>query len=87
MKIEVWTLPGCPRCETAKARIRAAGHEVVERDLEAVKNVEVRDIDVLTQITLQNGYAPVLRVAGDECGAFIEPEFLDDWLARHPGGA
>ncbi len=87
MKIEVWTLPGCPRCETAKARIRAAGHEVVERDLEAMRNANTRDADVLMQITLQNGYAPVLRVAGGEHGAFIEPEFLDDWLGHHAGGA
>lgn len=87
MKVEVWSLPGCSRCEAAKARIRDAGHEVVERDLESVKSAETRDVDVLTQITLQNGYAPVLRDADGERGAFIEPDYLDAWLENHAGGA
>jgi len=86
MKIEVWSLPGCERCERAKAAINAAGHEAVERDLEAVRKAEVRDVDVLTQATLQNGYAPVIRAEGAGSAEFIEPEFLGDWLERLTAG-
>jgi len=83
MKIEVWSLPGCERCEAAKAAIRSAGHEAVERNLQAVDR---RNAHVLTQAELQNGYAPVLRVDSDRPNEFIDPEFLVDWLKRHPTG-
>ena len=86
MKIEVWSLPGCSRCDAVKARLAGAGHEVVERDLTSVEIAETRDTAVLAQINLQNGYAPVLRIADGARTAFIEPDFLDDWLERNPAG-
>jgi glutaredoxin len=87
--IEVWSLAHCPRCVEAKTSLRAAGVEVVERDLEAVRNADIRDIDVLAQVSMQNDAAPVLRVVregGGRCDEFIEPDALGDWLAKHHGG-
>ena len=84
MKIQVWSLPGCERCEHAKEAIRAAGHEAVECDLEAVRKADVRDVDVLAQAALQNGYAPVIRAEDARADEFIDPEFLADWLEHHP---
>lgn len=86
MRIEVWSLPGCSRCHAAKTLIASAGHDVVDGDLKAVQRGDVRDVDVLTQLTLQNGYAPVLRAADGKPDAFIEPEFLGDWLEAHKEG-
>jgi glutaredoxin len=86
MKIEVWSLPGCHRCEAAKAAIRAAGHEAVERDLQAAADAGHLNAGIYAQSQMQHGYAPVLRVPGERFNEFIDPEFLADWLAKHPAG-
>ena len=83
MKIEIWSLPDCERCERALSAIRDSGHEAVVCDLKAVRSADIRDVDVLTQVSLQNGYAPVLRIVGERTDDFIEPEHLLDWLERN----
>ena len=88
MKLEVWTLPGCGRCEDAKVRIRAANLEIIEQDLSAIRHGDPRAADVLTQSTLQNGEAPVIRVVTDvpaagRGAAFIEPSALPAWLEKN----
>jgi len=86
MKIEVWSLPGCERCEAAKNAIRAAGHEAVERDLQAASDDGHLDPGILAQTRTQNNYGPVLRVPGERYSEFVDPEFLVEWLQRHPVG-
>lgn len=82
LTIEVWSLPDCPKCEEAKAKLHVAGFNVIVRDLEAVQQAKERDVSVLTQVTMQGGAAPVLRIAGDNPDAFITPENLDGWLRQ-----
>ena len=83
LTVEVWSLPNCPRCVEAKNRLRAAGIEVAERNIEDVRSARVRDIDVLSQSAAQLS-APILRVirsGSDRRDEFIPPEELDAWLA------
>jgi len=81
MQIEVWSLRECPRCAVAHANIHAAGHEVIERDLNALREGEIREVDVLTQLVMQNGHAPVVRIVSKNPRDFIDPDELEDWLA------
>ena len=87
--VEVWSLPACPRCVEAKNRLRAARLEVVERDLEDVCTAKIREVDILTQMTLQS-MAPVIRVLRGNAvrrGEFIDPADLEGWLAANRGDA
>ena len=86
--VEVWSIEDCPRCAEAKNRLRAAGVNVRECDLEDVRRAKVRDVDVLAQTAMQNDAAPVLRViraGGERSDEFIEPAALDTWLAEYRG--
>ena len=70
-KITIWTLDGCGRCETLKARFRDEGFE--ERSLGAASLGHDPDtVDVLTQLAFQDHHAPVVRIDGE----FVSPEEL-----------
>ena len=74
--ITIWTLGGCGRCETIKARFRAEGFE--ERSLGVASLGHDPDaVDVLAQLAFQDSHAPVVRIDG----TFIAP---DELLAGAP---
>ena len=69
--ITIWTLAGCGRCETLRARFRAEGFE--ERSLGAASLGHDPDaVDVLTQLAFQDHHAPVIRIDG----SFVSPDEL-----------
>ena len=64
MQVELWTLPGCPRCEEAKSALKTAGIEYVERDIEALQTGGIPDVDAMTNLVMCDGRAPMVRADG-----------------------
>jgi len=62
-RITIWTLPGCGKCEAAKARF--AGQDVEERPLQAARSGEDPDaVEVMAQLAYQDHEVPVVRIDG-----------------------
>lgn len=73
MDVVVWTLPDCPRCEKAKAALRAGGLSVTERELRRLRSGEEPDVDAMAQLLLTDETTPLVRANG----RFWEPEEID----------
>ncbi len=64
MRIEVWTLPNCPRCEKAKAGLTGAGLAFEERSLDALRRGNIRDVEALAALAMADYQAPLVRMDG-----------------------
>ena len=67
-QIIIWTIPDCPECE----RIKAMFSDAEIRDLQPIMDGAEKDMEVITQLAMQNMAAPVVRVGED----FIQPRSL-----------
>lgn len=63
MKAIIWTLPNCPNCEAEKTILAAEGYEVEERDGDKIAADPMR-LDVMAQLSIQNGAYPVVCAEG-----------------------
>ena len=64
MRVEVWTLPNCPRCEKAKAELASAGLAFEERSLDALRRGDIRDVEALAALAMADYQAPIVRMDG-----------------------
>lgn len=81
-EIEIWTLADCPRCEEAKAALRKAGFNFIERSMEALRKGAILDIDAMAELAMRDGAAPLFRV--DD--RFISDTEFAAMMAGRPDG-
>lgn len=60
----VYTVPDCPRCDNAKAVLDGLGYSVETRDVDALVRGDYRDVEALTELTMNDGAVPVVVVEG-----------------------
>ncbi len=76
MKVEIWQLEGCPRCEEAFKALLFRGANIGVRDLAALKNGTEPDVDAMAQLAVQNYVAPLICVEG----RFLDKAEIDGLL-------
>lgn len=60
MKAKIWTQEGCFLCDQAKEKLKLAGYEISERNVDTIE--ELKNGDVMAQYCMQNMTLPVIFI-------------------------
>ncbi len=77
LRVTVWRLEDCPRCENAIVALEGAGRKVITRDLQRLVRGDEPDVDAMAHLAMIGGQAPLVRVDG----RFLEPHEIEDLVA------